>query len=219
MKKLITCGCSFTYGDGLVEPQKTSYGALLGSYLDLQHINLALRGSSNHGVALQIEHALNHYSDIDTIVVSSTSYQRFPVYIDEYQNEPHNKITYQDLVTGKIQFENAKAVLNTGNSINSHRLKSIERYVVDVYHQNIQQSLEDKALSFECRNILDRGIKLILITPSFNLLKFFDKNSLKYSFFDQMNIHPDTLGTMHISETGHNILFHLIKEKFYDRAT
>ena len=47
-KRLIASGCSFTYGQGLADPQTEAWPAVLGKQLGLEVVNLAQCGASNY---------------------------------------------------------------------------------------------------------------------------------------------------------------------------
>lgn len=47
MNRLVAFGCSYTAGDGLLDPAREAWPAVLGKLLDLETVNLAVPGSGN----------------------------------------------------------------------------------------------------------------------------------------------------------------------------
>ena len=54
MSRLITFGCSNTYGQGLVDREKNVWGACVSRALNRQHVNMGVPGSSNKYIAYNI---------------------------------------------------------------------------------------------------------------------------------------------------------------------
>ena len=82
MKKIIACGCSWTYGaewDMLTDEidKFEDYVTLLGNKFGAETINLSKPGSSNYVIAKQIEHAITLKPDL--IVFNITTPERIDV--------------------------------------------------------------------------------------------------------------------------------------------
>jgi hypothetical protein len=106
MKKLITFGCSFTYGHGLPDclhknghgpldyPSKMGWPSMLGNHLNLTVINKSVPGASNLEI---LYHLLNfNFSNDDTVVIMWTFPFRDLFFERTFKNWLNNK-TYTQL--------------------------------------------------------------------------------------------------------------------------
>jgi hypothetical protein len=76
-KKLVTSGCSFTYGQGLSDPPSQAWPALVADLLGMQVTNLGTRGAGNVFIANQI---LDHHAQhglADFYIIAWSHWARF----------------------------------------------------------------------------------------------------------------------------------------------
>jgi len=80
MKRLISFGCSNTYGDGLDNPDTQAWPSVLSTLLGLENVNNGVRGASN----LEILYKLLSYNfqKDDTVVVMWTIVNRDYLFYD-----------------------------------------------------------------------------------------------------------------------------------------
>lgn len=84
IKRLITHGCSFAYGEELGDPSSSSWPALVAEHLKVDLLNLAKPSYSNDGIVADlVATSLNqeHYDDL--VIVGWTSYLRLEFIDDE----------------------------------------------------------------------------------------------------------------------------------------
>lgn len=81
MSRLITLGCSHTYGEGVSNPSRESWPAVLSKKLDMELINLGRPGASNR----VIQHNVCNFSFVedDTVIILWTYPDRYHFFIDE----------------------------------------------------------------------------------------------------------------------------------------
>lgn len=84
MKRLITFGCSLTYGQFLEDRDKNSWPAQLGALLNVPVINMGLHGSSNKEILYRI---LNfNFQPDDVCVIMWTNIYRWIIFNEEKSN-------------------------------------------------------------------------------------------------------------------------------------
>lgn len=207
MKKLVTIGCSFTYGIGLNDRLKSVYGKIVADNLNLEHVNLAEPGASNIYITLQGEYALENIRDIDTVLIGVTSLQRFITTRDNFQFENNTSeiepITYQDFKENKVVVENVKSLEVNRKYVNKHRLNSFKNYLLDLYCPNSKAAEDYFSLSFIVEKFLQKGIKVVILCEASFFTKYFSLYTLPLNFFRLSIYYPDTFGTSHLSEEGH----------------
>jgi lysophospholipase L1-like esterase len=77
IKKVLTVGCSFTYGEELTMPQSDAWPALIAKANNWQVINRGKGGGSNdRNIRIVIDEIENNY---DLIIVAWTTYDRFEI--------------------------------------------------------------------------------------------------------------------------------------------
>ena len=80
MKRLVTFGCSNTWGQGLDNPKEEVWGAVLANYLGRDFINEGRQGASNKYIA----HAVEQFDFLpnDLVIISWTFLDRFSILYD-----------------------------------------------------------------------------------------------------------------------------------------
>lgn len=100
MGRLITFGCSLTYGTGLDPDRKTSaWPFVLGKLLDKSVLNFGFAGVSNKQIYLNVL-KYKRYKPGDTVVISWTHNPRHSILLD-YKNINQNKVLYPALISKK----------------------------------------------------------------------------------------------------------------------
>lgn len=84
MKKIVICGDSFNIGIGCWDLKTEPYGALLADHLKLEQVNLAKGSASPVNIFLQVKYAVEKFDDIDYLIMSSTTYDRFDWFPEGY---------------------------------------------------------------------------------------------------------------------------------------
>ena len=107
IKRIITSGCSFTYGQGLDNPQEESWPAQLSKLFNIDFVSLGLFGMGNEYISSSIidYFSLNEEHKIDSLVIPCfTIYSRL-----EFNSVRRNK-SYKDpqwttILNGRIEHE------------------------------------------------------------------------------------------------------------------
>lgn len=224
MSKLISTGCSFTAGDGLVDREESVYGKLVADKLGLNFVNLGYGGASNLHIALQVDYALRVFNDIDTILIGATSYSRFNLAMDNI------KLNLNSKNFGTIGLENFfdKQLISTnvnnfdlsdtkrsskhkfiplkGPVVSNYRLQTLKNNVMDNWEKEIQMSTDFRVLGFEALRAINSNINIIIISQEKWFRKYFENNTVNFDFFSTAIDMPDSLGTQHMNEQAHEIL-------------
>jgi len=111
--KLITAGCSYTYGHGLKdcfippngygpEPSQYAWPAVLAKKLNIECVNLALPGGSNSYIVQQVT---NYEPTIDDVVVILWSFFTRETFLDENKLTQHGEWE-EDYMKHKFEFSN-----------------------------------------------------------------------------------------------------------------
>ena len=82
--KLYFNGCSFTYGDGLGNPEKECWPSLVAKNYDSKYLNHAVSGGSNDRI---VKGVITNINNFDKFYIGWTNYSRFVKYnpIDNYE--------------------------------------------------------------------------------------------------------------------------------------
>ena len=207
---IISTGCSFTYGSGLINPKEDSYGAVLASKLNTKHVNLAVPAASNFHIALQIEYALRNYTNIDTILVGITSYARFSVLKDQFYErdlgDENLPLTLEPFLDGKYLSSTLKMKRTISQVVGSDRFKTLERYYSQFFIKKHQIAVDYRLVGYEILTAKSKNIRVRIISDQFFAKNHFSEDLINFNFFETSNIMPDTLGTSHMNEEAHRIL-------------
>lgn len=80
MKRLVTFGCSNTQGEGLKNPKKEVWGAVLARHLGREFINKGKQGASNKSIAYSIEQF--NFLPNDLAIISWSLLDRYSIIHD-----------------------------------------------------------------------------------------------------------------------------------------
>lgn len=161
-KLLVSCGCSFTYGNS-GNFRHVPFGDLLSSELGTKHINLSRPGASNYYIAKQIEHSLTLSPDF--VCIGVTTNLRF----DYLENI--------DSITKDITYNDFKISLNDNSS---DKIESRSILWFDRSYQNKEHSLDKRKSYFDIFKFLTKNTnyhikkdqdKLIILGSCLQLIK------------------------------------------------
>ena len=98
--RIYACGCSFTYGDELIDPTKSAWPARLAEKLSASIDNNAVSGGTNNRTVYQT--IKNTQKNYDLYLIAWTTYSRFTFYksdnnyefmveenVEKYNNDLH----------------------------------------------------------------------------------------------------------------------------------
>ena len=128
--KIYTIGCSFTYGDELSNPTKTSWPALLQEKYKCQLINDAVNGGSNQRTVYRLIKSLQENFDLS--IVAWTTYSRFTF----YKSNNNNEVNFNPQLNSPI-FNNNTLFKNWGETL--YRVWYNELYAFKLWLQQIIQ--------------------------------------------------------------------------------
>lgn len=210
MKNLVSIGCSFSKGYGLLDPENNNFGKLVSNDLNLNHINLSQNGASNLFIAKQGEYALESIQDIECIIIGLTSFPRVNVLRDNIEIENDffcvEPVEYTDFFTNTVTVKNPIWIEGNEKFFSKERFKVLESYFKEIFSLNIQASFDYYSLGFIAHEAIKRGIKTVVIGNTDWFEKFFPENHLKLNFFKMSLKYPDSFGFDHLSEEGHIVL-------------
>ena len=218
MKKIIACGCSWTYGaewnmltdelkfDRPVSEKFTDYATIVGNkYLNADTINLARPGASNYSIAVQIEYALSLNPDL--IIFNITTPERIDVL------ERNKKLS------GKVRIQNFDYTLfpnehigETTNEIDSgpHLRTMMRAQAGEKKFQGVADFLVDYH-SYWIKEDQDR----LLVLGTFSIL---NKSKVPYmcvNFYPPLFPNNDLENTISISYTKMCELFPLVRDPYH----
>jgi len=99
---IYACGCSFTYGDELKNPQHSAWPILLGNKLKQSVFNDAVRGGTNQRTVYQT--IKNLKDDYNLYLIAWTTYTRFTFYKNDNNFEINFNPMLEHTLYGKEKF-------------------------------------------------------------------------------------------------------------------
>lgn len=99
---IYACGCSFTYGDELQQPQESAWPVLLGNKLNQTVVNSAISGGTNQRTVYQT--IKNLKDDYDLYLIAWTTYARFTFYKSDNNFEINFGANMINTLYGKEKF-------------------------------------------------------------------------------------------------------------------
>lgn len=119
IRRLITHGCSFTYGEELADPARSSWPALVAAKLDIELLNLAKPAYSNDAILKDIvAQDINRSSYTDLVIICWTTYLRMQ-YVDQSGwftlwpgRQYHKGITWNKFTDMRQQLTKYSAILH-----------------------------------------------------------------------------------------------------------
>ena len=149
VRRLITHGCSFTYGEELGDPSTSSWPALVAKRLDVELVNLAKPAYSNDAILQDmVAQDINSTDYTDLVIICWTTYLRMQ-YVDQsgwftlWPGREYNKgNSFNKFDTLREQLTKYTAVLNNEDWLYSRWLTQI------VLMQDHLESLHAKYLFF-----------------------------------------------------------------------
>jgi len=136
--RIYACGCSFTYGDELKNPNKSAWPARLAEKLSASIDNNAINGGTNTRTVYQT--IKNTQENYDLYLISWTTYSRFTFYKSDNNFETNFNINLKHSLYG-----NEKFYCNWGNDLYKYWYN--ELFAFKLWLQQIiqlQQILKDK---------------------------------------------------------------------------
>lgn len=141
MSRLITLGCSHTFGNGVIHKDKQSWPAVLASLMGLKLVNLGSSGASNRFIQHQV-YKTEFFSN-DTVVILWTYPDRYHFFKSKSQPGPFihywadNKISnmwYEELHSEYNQkFDNQTIVNQVNLFLQSKQVKVYNLIVEKVF--------------------------------------------------------------------------------------
>jgi hypothetical protein len=136
--RIYACGCSFTYGDELKNPNKSAWPARLAEKLSASIDNNAINGGTNTRTVYQT--IKNTQENYDLYLISWTTYSRFTFYKSDNNFETNFNTNLKHSLYG-----NEKFYCNWGNNLYKYWYN--ELFAFKLWLQQIiqlQQILKDK---------------------------------------------------------------------------
>ena len=128
--KIYANGCSFTYGDELVNPEQTSWPVLLANKLNGTVVNDAISGGTN---SRTMYHTIkNIQQDYDLYLIAWTTYSRFTFYKSDNNFETNFKPQLKHTL-----YSSEKFYTDWGNTLYKHWYN--ELYAFKLWLQQIIQ--------------------------------------------------------------------------------
>jgi hypothetical protein len=234
MKKIIACGCSWTYGGNWSVKNDAfnkfpGYADKLENLLKLEVINLARPGASNYCIAKQIEHAITLKPDL--LLFNITTSQRIEFIPSEkrlstrptlsnFNYEEYNTNSYTEKFTGKIYSSTLRHALlkwsdKTNNENSYYITKFLDKYLnhdmlVDysrMYILSAIRLLEKNKIPYVCVNFSD---------DIFEEREINDINHISMSWSILHNKFPGKDDPYHFSEEGHQYLADMVHKYMVD---
>lgn len=226
MKKIIACGCSWTYGaewnmltdelkfDRPASEKLTDYATILGNkYLNADTINLARPGASNYAIAVQIEYALSLNPDL--IVFNVTTPERIDVL--EPNKKLNSKVVIQNFDYTLIPNEH---IGETTNEIDSgphlrtfmraqageKKFQGVADFLAD-YHSYWIKEDQDRLMVLGACSILEKSkvpYVCVNLSPLFQNKEL--DNTITISWQRMCESFPLVKDPYHFSSSGHEYL-------------
>lgn len=207
-KKLVTAGCSFTFGQGLPDPQTQSWPALLANKLNLECINLGHCGSSNEFITnTVIKHFLINDPSDCFLIIAYSGIERLSF---GYYNDDENIIHLTP--TSRKWTNLAKAIYPEY----SNEVYATRKYFLDI--SRTQTWLEKKEINYAMVN----GLTTLRVNDQ-ETKWYYEQLDKKYLInFTSMNFNTiiqedGKLSDGHPNEIGHqriaNTLYKWMKEE------
>ena len=101
MNRLVTFGCSNTWGQGLVNPKEEVWGAVLAEHLGRKFVNVGRQGASNKYIAYSIEQF--NFLPNDLAIISWSFLDRYSIIHDdgnEFITDIHPMYTREEETSG-----------------------------------------------------------------------------------------------------------------------
>lgn len=224
MKKIIACGCSWTYGaewNMLTDEidKFDDYVTILGNKLGAETINLSKPGSSNYVIAKQIEHAITLNPDL--IVFNVTTPERIDVM--QSSKKLSSKVTINNF--DYSLYPNKHIGITTDEIDSGPHLRTFMRAqagekefqgVADFllkYHSYFIKEDQDRLLVLGTISILDKS-KIPYVCVNFSPM--FQNNELEHSITilwqKLCELYPLAKDPYHFSSEGHEYLANRIYE-------
>ena len=195
MGRLVVFGCSNTYGQGLLDPKKQVWGALLANLLKREFVNNGKPGASNKYIA----HAINEFVfEPDDLVIIAWSYLN------------RSCLLYEPLIC-----ESEAVPIKTLSSMNLSANLARQKYEDSViYFKHFYNDFDSK---FTNAVFMDFSIDL-LISKKIEFIQLFvhpedtpnprhkDTNSFSFVFKDFYDRYPKAADEAHMGEQGNSVL-------------
>lgn len=195
MGRLVVFGCSNTYGEGLLDPKKQVWGALLANLLKREFVNNGKPGASNKYIA----HAINEFVfKPDDLVIIAWSYLN------------RSCVLYEPL-TCKSE------VIKNNSQLSKNLTASLARQEYEdsvIYFKHFYDDFDSK---FTNAVFMDFSIDL-LISKKIEFIQLFvnpedtpnsrhkDTNNFSFVFKDFYDRYPKAADKIHMGEQGNSVL-------------
>lgn len=232
MKKIIACGCSWTYGaewnmltdelkfDRPVSEKFTDYATILGNkYLNAETINLARPGASNYSIAVQIEYALSLKPDL--IIFNVTTPERIDVL--ERNKKLTSKVRIQNFDYSLFPNEHIGETTNeidSGPNLRTYmraqagekKFQGVADFLAD-YHSYWIKEDQDRLMVLGTFSILEKS-KVPYVCVNFSPLFQNNEldNTITVSWQKMCESYPLVKDPYHFSSKGHEYLADRIYE-------
>lgn len=182
MKRLVTYGCSHTFGEGVIDPEVNSWPAILSTKLNLTLLNLGIPGGSNRYIQHKVVNT--DFDKDDTVIILWTYPDRYHFF--------ENRSKHTGLINIWSESENSKFWFkNLSNSYNE---------------QFDNQTIVNQVNLF----LLDKGVEVfnLVVEKDFNYyFKLGNTPTLDVDFTeDYLKVFPRGYDGWHMGREG-NIAF------------
>jgi hypothetical protein len=183
IKTLAVCGCSWSAVSRHKDYKNTHWSELLANELQLKLYNLAIPGSSNLIIRLQIDKAIELNTDL--IIITPTSPDRIEI-PNKFVDEP-DRISYDDVndytTDGNNKYLRSLPLWDFVNK----KIPGIEDYVKHLYSSTVKKQIDRWIIRDGIHQIKLKNIPYI-IQPQLLWDKNIDIDSDLYQISNQKNI-------------------------------
>ena len=197
MSRLVVFGCSITHGQGLIDPQKEVWGAVLAQLLDKEFVNNGKPGASNKFIS----HAVSkfNFEPDDFVIIAWTFLSRYSLLLD-------NETSHLSQTGKELPCINLRAERQTKESI------TYFKYFYNEYDSNFNNSV---FVDFTVDLLLHKQINFKQIfyraeqTPD---CRHKNTNTFPFTIFPLYLRYPKASDNLHMGPLGNSHLADLMYE-------
>ena len=226
--RLYNCGNSFACGYGVDKTK--SYSFMLGKSFESELISVARPGCCNYTISKQIEYVTDSIGEFDFALIGTTNQDRISysaneneikggITLDRFNYNTHKDELLTDLdfgTTNEIQSETLSNILyantRTLEGESKERRQALKDYVKYVFDSGIKKDQDIFILLWKLTKLNQKTKNWLCVTNYNEIAEEFPNNTLLINFGELCQKYPDTMGSGHFNEEGHNIVLSKIEE-------